>query len=127
MATILLTLFLGVLLSCDSVDRTEIMRVGSSDSVVEAVVVRTNAGATTDFGYEVFVVKAGNVPESSKELFKADQVEELDVFWQSSKLLIIRYREARIFHFSNFWQSKDVQNFQYTVKVQLVEKPSVKS
>jgi len=103
------------------------MRVGSSDSVVEAVVVRTNAGATTDFGYEVFVVKAGNVPESSKELFKADQVEELDVFWQSSKLLIIRYREARIFHFSNFWQSKDVQNFQYTVKVQLVEKPSVKS
>ena len=40
--------------------------------------------------------------------------------WSKPRKLEIRYDQARIFSFVNFWQSKDVDNFKYVVEVQLV-------
>jgi hypothetical protein len=56
-----LPIALALLAGCSLVSRDEVARVASPDGRVEAVLIETNGGATTSFGYEVHVVfgKAG--------------------------------------------------------------------
>jgi hypothetical protein len=119
-----LLLTLSVLWGC-SVDRQEIKRVRSPDERVEAVLIQTNAGATTAFSYEVFLVPTGATPKKGNELFRADQIINLELRWRQPKSLEIAYEQGRIFHFSNFWNSQDVDNFRHVVEVTLIPlKPS---
>jgi uridine phosphorylase len=103
----------------------EVARSTSPDSLVDAVIVRSNAGATTPFVYRVYVVPAGqDIPrQEGYENFRADKVEDLSLRWKSAGALDIEYKAARIFHFSNFWNSKSVKNFEYTVRLRLVPEP----
>jgi hypothetical protein len=105
--------------SCGNVEREEILRVKSSDSMVEVILIRTNAGATTAYGYMLYIVPPGAQPKEGQEIFKADNVEDLQVTWKEPKILGITYKKARIFFFTNFWQSKEVQNFNYVVTIDL--------
>ena len=105
----------------------EIGRVKSPDGVVDAVLVRSNGGATTSFGYSVFLVPVGTrfdqgapVFQPDYALFVADHQVDLELVWKEPKFLEIRYAKARIFQFSNFWHSREVHNFAYTVEVRLV-------
>src|SRR5437879_8009429 len=100
-----------------SVARQEVKRVRSPDGRVEAVLIQTNAGATTGFGFEVFLVPTGANPKTGSELFRADRVVNLDLHWRESMVLEIAYDQGRIFHFSNFWNSADLDNFRYVVEV----------
>ena len=109
------------MMACSPVDREEILRVKSPESIVEVVLVRTNAGATVAFGYELFIVPTGTNPKPGTELFRADHVDNVKVRWLSAKLLQIEYDRARVFHFTNFWSSKDVDNFAYIVELRLVQ------
>ena len=54
-----LPIALTLLAGCGLVSRDEVVRVASPDGRVEAVLVETNGGATTSFGYEVHVVEKG--------------------------------------------------------------------
>jgi len=99
----------------------------SPDGVVDAVQVRGNCGATTSFSENVFIVQSGAkmpAPKDQCRVFSADHVEGLKLQWREPKVLEIHYKEARIFHFKNFWHSKDVQNFTYVVEIRL--KPETK-
>lgn len=105
----------------------EIGRVKSPDGMVDAVLVRSNGGATTSFGYSVFLVPAGTrfderaqVFQPDYALFVADHQVDLELVWKEPKFLEIRHVKARIFQFSNFWHSREVQDFHYTVEVRLV-------
>lgn len=105
----------------NSTQTQEIARVVSPDSVVDAVLTRSNVDATTPFVYRVYLVpRSGAIPkESGRELFRADQVDSLSLAWLGPKRLEIRYDRARIFHFSNFWNSGSVENFEYVVELHL--------
>ncbi len=112
---------LGAFLSAciDIVVRDEMIRINSPDSRVDAVLIRVNTGATTSYSYAVYIVPAGHQVDRKEELFRADNVDDLEIHWKQPQLLSIRYKKARIFHFSNFWQSKEIENFRYIVNLQL--------
>jgi len=95
----------------------EIGRVPSPDKRVEAVITNGNCGATTSYSYRVSVVQAGKAPVESDTVFLADKTDSVIVSWEASKKLMISYKEARIFNFTNFWSSKEVDNFHYIVSV----------
>jgi hypothetical protein len=109
--------------SCNRVHREEIARARSPDSLVDAVLIRSSSGgATTGFGYEVYVVPAGAPCKPGEEVMRADQTENIALHWVSAKLLRIEFDDARIFHFENFWISEAVENFNYVVKLYLKQK-----
>ncbi|QOX77906.1 hypothetical protein FY034_02760 [Trichlorobacter lovleyi] len=117
---IIIVLAVFVVLGCNPVSREELKRTTSPDSIVDAVLVQVNGGATTSFIYELYVVKKGaNITEGSA-LLRADHVDGLLISWRQPKLLDIKYAEARIHQFTNFWHSKDVNNFKYIVELRLI-------
>ena len=105
----------------------EIARAKSPDGVVDAVLVRGNAGATTPYTFSAFVVPSGTALdrkspwfETERAVFMADDQEGLQLSWRAAKSLEIRYAKARIFRFTNFWQAQEVQDFTYVVELRLV-------
>lgn len=118
----LIVMIIGAVLftACTGVGvaQEEIARIASPDSVVDAVLVESNCGATCGYAYLVTIVPRGE-PAGEHPLFRADKASGLNLEWERAKVLNIEYDSARIFHFSNFWQSRDVDNFRYTVRVRL--------
>jgi hypothetical protein len=112
---------LAAALSACSVERKEVRRIRSPDGRVDAVLVRTNAGATTPFGWDVYVVPAGEHPSKKDENFAADELtpDSLSIRWLRPKVLEIAYDHARIYHFSSFWESPKVDNYGYVVELRL--------
>ena len=80
----------------------EVARVAQPQANVDAVLVETNGGATTSFGYEVFVLPHGQVPERSGNpvayLYGAGRNEHaygVNLRWDSSDTLAVEYLDAR--------------------------------
>ena len=119
---ILLSLACFVFSSCENlfpVSREEINRITSPDGKVDAILVETDAGATTSYGYNVYIVPKGGNFEVGYAAFIADHIKNLEIEWIKPKLLNISYDEARIFKFANIWQSRDADNFGYVVELKL--------
>jgi len=110
-----------LILTACSCEDTEIQRVKSPDGKVEAVNVQSNCGATTAYSEQVYIVPmGGKFPTEGKfAQFIADHTDGLEIVWREQKVLEVRYNKARIFKFSNFWESKDVENFEYVVEIRL--------
>ena len=81
------------------VSREEVARVPSPDGRVEAVVVETNGGATTSFGYEVQVFeRTGYRAAFVASVYGAvrnDNAFGVNLNWASNDELRIEYMEAR--------------------------------
>ena len=58
--------------------------------------------------------------EHERALLSADHQKDLQLVWSKPKVLEIRYENARVFKFSNFWHSQEVQNFEYVVELRLM-------
>ena len=104
---------------------SEVSRIKSPDPKVEAVLLKGDAGATTATTYSLYLVPSGKRadPKSTNEnraCFVADHIKNLNMVWKKSRLLQIQYEEARIIHFENLWQHRDVQDFHYVVELRLV-------
>ncbi len=110
------------IVGCDIVGETvytEIERIQSPDKKVEVVIVTSNGGATTSIAYHIYIVQAGKEYTKGFELLTADHVSKCIVAWKKDKLLTIKYKNARIFHFSNFWHSDKLDNWKYVVELRL--------
>jgi hypothetical protein len=109
----------------------ELERHTSPDGRVDAVLVRSNGGATTSFGYSVHIVPTSTVVDQGTGLvFACDHQEGLSVSWIRPKLLLLEYQQARIFQFTNFWQSRAVDDWSYVVEIReqpLTDPPSLSS
>lgn len=110
--------------STSTVSENEITRVISPDSLVDAVVVE-QTNALTDTFYRVHIVPLNGKQKEGHEIFRADGIIDLNVKWLHPKLLEISYDKARIFQFSNFWQSSEVKDFSYVVEIRLAPKDSL--
>jgi len=73
------------------VSSKEHYRVKSPDAEVDAVLMKSDGGATTS----------------------------VRITWIENKILEIDCKSARIFRFSNFWQSKEVQDYRYIVEIRI--------
>jgi len=90
---------LALLTGCGLVSRDEVARVPSPDGRVEAVLMETNGGATTSFGYEVHVVEKGR-PASNQVawLYGAGRNENAfgaNLKWINGNELVVEYLDAR--------------------------------
>jgi hypothetical protein len=103
----------------------EVFRVSSPDSLVDAVLVQTNTDATTSYGYRIYIVPTGSQPKYDAENFRADHFQGWALNWKEPKLLEIKYDEARIFHFSNFWQSTNFKSGSYVVEIRLAPRSEI--
>jgi hypothetical protein len=95
----LVAVALALLTGCGLVPRDEVARMPSPDGRVEAVLMETNGGATTSFGYEVHVVEKGR-PASDQvaRLYGAVRNENAygaNLKWISDNELVVEYLEAR--------------------------------
>jgi|SRR5688572_3631840 len=113
---------IGFLLSVRSSEVTseELLRIRSPDFLVDAVLMRSNAGATGAHVYRVSIVPSGTHTKDIEEHFRADHLKGYKLVWKAPKLLEVQFEEGRIYHFSNFWQSKDVKDGSYVVEIRLV-------
>lgn len=97
-------------------EKQELLRKSSPDNVVDVVMVRMDCGATTDYSYQVYLTPHGG-EVSEYPIFIADKVSNIDISWKAEKSLQISYDRARIFKFKNFWQTKEIDDFQYIVSI----------
>jgi hypothetical protein len=94
-----LPIALALLAGCGLVSRDEVARVASPDGRVEGVLVETNGGATTPFGYEVHVVEKGR-PAGDRVAWLSGagrnaQAYGANLKWTGENELVIEYLEAR--------------------------------
>jgi hypothetical protein len=80
------------------VSRDEVARVSSPDGRVEAVLVETNGGATTAFGYEVRVIEKGGYRATEVAWLygaaRSDSASGVNLRWASDTELLIEYRKS---------------------------------
>ena len=78
----------------------EVARVASPDGKLEAVLVETNGGATTSFGYEVHVVERAGKPDGSPAASLYGAVRSGSAYganlrWERSDLLAVEFLNAK--------------------------------
>jgi len=80
----------------------EVARVPHPSASLDAVLVETNGGATTSFGYEVFILPRGGHPKRSAapvaSLYGAGRNERaygVNLRWQADDTLVVEYLEAQ--------------------------------
>ncbi|RYE15655.1 MAG: hypothetical protein EOP45_18285 [Sphingobacteriaceae bacterium] len=123
-------MIIATLFSCNEVRRDtneshslkELKRVRSPDKKVDAVLVETNAGATTSYSNKVFLVMPGKrIVEDDLQyaVFSADHYQNIAIKWEANRQLLISYYKARIFNYTNFWQTGELENWNYVVEVKL--------
>lgn len=105
---------------------SEVSRTKSPDTAVDAVVVSGDGGATTATECYLYLVPAGRQvnprnEDENRPCFTGDHLKGLKLNWRDSHLLEIQYDEARIHHFQNMWQHREVSNFQYVVELRLAQ------
>lgn len=95
-------------------------RIPSGDGRVDALILRTDVAPSGNDVHYVQIVPKGDPPNPRKhDLFRADNVTNFRVAWVSDRVLDIEFGRARIFHFSNFWMSREIDSFGYVVEVRL--------
>lgn len=90
-----------VALGCSRQCRDEVARVRSPDGSLDAVVIETNGGATTSFGYEIdLVVAGGGVPSARRVAFLYGAGRNANAYgvslrWTRPDALAVEYLDAK--------------------------------
>ncbi len=80
----------------------EVARVPNSKANVDAVLVETNGGATTSFGYEVFILPSGQRPKrggtpvaSLYGAVRSERAYGVNMRWEGDEALAVEYFDAQ--------------------------------
>jgi hypothetical protein len=119
--TTLLIFAIFTLSNCGKPLEEEISRIKSPDGVVDVVVTEVKAGATAATPTKIYIVEAGSNFSDKNFILLADRFEIKSIDWIEPKRLEVSFYSGRIFEYSNFWQSRDVQDFQYVVQIYLTD------
>lgn len=113
-------LFVLVLSGCSSTCSDEVQESTISPSQkTEYLQIRRNCGATTGYSHHIYIIPTGQPYDKYEPVLTADKVSLMTAKWEDPRMLKISYESARIFHFTNFWHSKDVDNFEHIIQVRL--------
>ena len=127
----LIAMFLLILFSCSNEAKNSepdesdckkiIKRINSPDKIVDVVLVEVNGGTTVADSHRVYIVIHNReIAASDTPIFIADYISDIDIEWTTDNLASIKYNKARIFSFTNFWQSEKLDDWKYIVEVKLV-------
>lgn len=101
--------------------KDEVVRVKSPSGKVEAILIETNGGATTSFGYEVYVVECGAKPSSSPAVSLYGAVRNQNAYganlvWSSSDSLVVEYLSVKSAKLNTRNQSVQTQAIHFTLR-----------
>lgn len=101
--------------------KDEVARVVSPSGEVDAVLFETNVGATTSFGYEVYVVEHGAKPSGSPavSLYGAVRNEHAygaNLVWPSSDSLVVEYLNAKSTKLNTHTQPDGTQTIHFVLR-----------
>lgn len=101
--------------------KDEVARVVSPSGNVEAVLFETNGGATTSFGYEVFVVERGAKPSGSPAVSLYGAVRNQHAYganlkWSSPGSLAVEYLRAKSARVNMQAQSVGTQTIHFALR-----------
>jgi hypothetical protein len=118
-AILLLVIFFFAFVGKSSED--EVARIVSPSGYIDAVLVETNGGATTSFGYEVYVVKHGARPSSTSAVslygaFRNPQAYGANISWSSPNSLTVEYLSAQIATVNTQTQSVGATTIQFVLR-----------
>lgn len=100
----LLLIIFALVISCGDLGFDEVARETSPNEKVDAVLIETNGGATTSFGYRVFIVPKGEKIEKAIEDWKVatfysavrnESAFGVNLKWYSENELVIEYLSAK--------------------------------
>jgi hypothetical protein len=101
----------------------EVARAPHPNANVDAVLVETNGGATTSFGYEVFILPRGAKPNrgappdaSLYGAVRSERAYGVNLRWQADDTLAIEYLEARHASISNNTVTVNGRSIQLALK-----------
>ncbi len=95
-------------------------RCPSPDGKVEAILVVRDGGATTSWVYNVYIVPKGGKYSGEDLIFSAeDDFQNVHINWSKNKLLGITYDKAEIAQFKNYWRNRGLENYKYSIEIQL--------
>jgi hypothetical protein len=97
----------------------ETVRTRSPDGKVDALLVERETGATVATPVLLYIVKAGDPAGSGEPVLLGDNFDGLSIKWAAPKLLSVTHKKGRIFKFTNFWESRAVDDWSYVVEVRL--------
>lgn len=117
--TLCLMAVLFCIVGCGQTPPTEVYRLTSPDNKVDAIVAKKETDATAGLPFFLYIVPKGGHITESEPILIADSMDNAQVKWRASKKLVVSFSSGRIFSFSNFWQSSEIDNFQYSVNVYL--------
>jgi hypothetical protein len=85
---------------CGAVNKDEVARLTAPSGQIDAVLLETNGGATTSFGYEVHMVKTGAKPVDSPMVvlygaLRNDNAYGVNLRWESDSVLAVEYLTAK--------------------------------
>lgn len=107
---LLLAVFYLIGQSCEeSSDRYSL----SKNSKYEALLKKSDCGATTSETNEVFIVKNGKDKSwFQRPVFFADKVDGLKIEWIGSVDLLISYKHARVHKYKSYWYDLEGNDFE---------------
>jgi hypothetical protein len=79
----------------------EVLRTPSPDGMAEAVLCEINGGATTSFGYKIYVIqKGGEVPRDGHVAFlygavRSERAYGVNLQWEAPDALVVEYLRAQ--------------------------------
>ena len=118
----LVVALLATATACFVWSHDEVARVTAPSGDIDAILIETNGGATTSFGYLVYVVPRGASATDSKRVAslygatRSDQAYGVNLKWRSSEELAVEYLSA---HSEDLLRdSLSITN--HTIRVQLV-------
>ncbi len=113
-------LLLGLISCCRSSVIEEVSRFPSPDGNLEAVWTRLNVGgATTGYSFGLYIVSTGQTPDWDAVVLSVDHIEGFLVNWRPERVLEIEFKYARIWHFTNYWVSDEIDDTPYVVELRL--------
>src|SRR5262245_47077790 len=101
MLSLILTISTACLSFTTAID--ELQRIPSPDHRFEAVLVRSNCGATCQLEYDVYIVPPGAKGQEPDQVFHVTSAEDLKLAWLDSNTLDISLRCGRIKALDNFF------------------------
>jgi len=112
-----------ILTGCDLLpspcEEVIITREVSPDKRVDAIISETNCGATVGYIYKVYIVPSGldSLDDNDHPVFQSGRTEGLKISWVAKQQLYILYDRARIYKYTNFWRTRELDNFNYLVAI----------
>ena len=101
--------------------KDEVVRIVSPSGNIDAVLFETNGGATTSYGYEVYVVKHGSLLTGSPAVylygaFRNSQAYGANISWASPNSLTVEYQSSQIATVYTPTQSVGTQTIHFALR-----------